>query len=264
MDKISEESKHQKDKDELLKLKIKDKIKIAQNKNRYMDTDFLDLREQEIIKNEIIKNRYQNIILYGGHERSERKVLIAYTEQYEYILENIYNEILNIIRIQNPKEYYKKYDHRTYLGALIKLGIKREKIGDIIVKENGADIICKSNISKFIASNINTLTRFQKSKITIENISDLEYNEPEKQIFKIIVQSMRLDSIIAELANTSRNKAQELIQQERVFVNFKEELRASLKIEENSYITIRGKGRFKINKILNTTKSGRIVIEIEK
>lgn len=89
MDKISEESKHQKDKDELLKSKIKDKIKIAQNKNRYMDTDFLDLREQEIIKNEIIKNRYQNIILYGGHERSERKVLIAYTEQYEYILENM-------------------------------------------------------------------------------------------------------------------------------------------------------------------------------
>ena len=85
MDKISEESKHQKDKDELLKSKIKDKIKIAQNKNRYMDTDFLDLREQEIIKNEIIKNRYQNIILYGGYERSERKVLIAYTEQYEYI-----------------------------------------------------------------------------------------------------------------------------------------------------------------------------------
>ena len=130
MDKISEESKHQKDKEELLKSKIKDKIKIAQNKNRYMDTDFLDLREQEIIKNEIIKNRYQNIILYGGLESSERKVLIVYTEQYEYILENIYNEVLNIIRIQNPKEYYKKYDHRTYLGALIKLGIKREKIGD--------------------------------------------------------------------------------------------------------------------------------------
>ena len=61
MDKISEESKHQKDKEELLKSKIKDKIKIAQNKNRYMDTDFLDLREQEIIKNEIIKNRYHGI-----------------------------------------------------------------------------------------------------------------------------------------------------------------------------------------------------------
>ena len=170
MDKISEESKQQKDQDELLKSKIKDKIKIAKNKNRYIETDFLDLREQEIAKSEIVKNKYQNTILYGGHEKSERKVLIAYTEQYEYILENIYDEILKIIRIENPKEYYQKYEHRTYLGALIKLGIKIEKIGDIIVKENGADIICKSSISEFIASNINTLTRFQKSKITIENI----------------------------------------------------------------------------------------------
>ena len=75
---------------------------------------------------------------------------------------------------------------------------------------------------------------------------------------------MRLDSIIAELARISRSKAQELIQQERVFVNFKEELRASIKIEEDSYITIRGKGRFKINKILNNTRSGKIVVEIEK
>lgn len=181
MDKISEESKQQKDRDELLKSKIKDKIKIAKNKNRYMETDFLDLREQEIVKSEIIKNKYQNTTLYGGHEKAERKVLIAYTEQYEYILENIYDEILKIIRIENPKEYYQKYEHRTYLGALIKLGIKREKIGDIIVKENGADIICKSSISEFIASNINILTRFQKSKITIENISELEYNEPEKK-----------------------------------------------------------------------------------
>ena len=75
MDKISEESKQQKDRDELLKSKIKDKIKIAKNKNRYMETDFLDLREQEIAKSEIVKNKYKNTILYGGHEKSERKYL---------------------------------------------------------------------------------------------------------------------------------------------------------------------------------------------
>ena len=44
MDKISEESKQQKDRDELLKSKIKDKIKIAKNKNRYMETDFFGFK----------------------------------------------------------------------------------------------------------------------------------------------------------------------------------------------------------------------------
>lgn len=264
MNKINQETKQQKDIDELLKSKIKDKIKIAQNRNRYTETDFLNLREQEIIKGEIIKNKYENTILYGGHDNSERKVMITYTDKYEYMLDKIYDEIFKVVKIRNPKEYYQKYEHRTYLGALIKLGIKREKIGDIIVNDNGADIICKNNISEFISNNINTLTRFQKSKITVENIKNLEYNEPEKEIKNIIVQSMRLDSIISELARISRRKAQELISQERVFVNFKEELRTSIKIEENTYITIRGKGRFKINKILNNTKSGKIVVEIEK
>ena len=56
----------------------------------------------------------------------------------------------------------------------------------------------------------------------------------------------------------------DLINQERVFVDFKEELVGSKQIKEGSYITIRGKGgRFKINKILGTSKSGRINIEVE-
>ena len=54
------------------------------------------------------------------------------------------------------------------------------------------------------------------------------------------------------------------VKEERVFVNFKEELSASKQIGEDTYITIRGKGRFKINKIVGTTRSGRLTVEIEK
>lgn len=71
---------------------------------------------------------------------------------------------------------------------------------------------------------------------------------------------MRLDSIISVLARCSRNKTQELIKDERIFVNFKEEVRTSIKVEENTYITIRGKGRFKINKIKDKIKSKKIIV----
>ena len=73
MDKISEESKQQKDKDELLKSKIKDKIKIAKNKNRYMETDFLDLREQEIVKSEIIKKQISKYNTIRRTRKSRKK-----------------------------------------------------------------------------------------------------------------------------------------------------------------------------------------------
>ena len=35
-------------------------------------------------------------------------------------------------------------------------------------------------------------------------------------------------------------------------------------LEEGDYITVRGKGRFKINKILGNTRSGRLAVEVEK
>ena len=75
---------------------------------------------------------------------------------------------------------------------------------------------------------------------------------------------MRLDAIVGELARVSRSDANNLIEQERVFVNFKEELRNSKIIEEGAIITVRGKGRFTISKIIGETKSKRINLEIEK
>ena len=73
---------------------------------------------------------------------------------------------------------------------------------------------------------------------------------------------MRLDCIVGELAKCSRNEANKILESERVFVNFKEEIRPSKNVEEGDYITIRGKGRFRIVKILGTTKKGRISLEI--
>ncbi len=121
-----------------------------------------------------------------------------------------------------------------------------------------------SEVEKFLTQNINGLTRFQKAKIEIKSIDELNYVEPKKEILKINVPSMRLDCLVGELARCSRNAAVDLISQERVFVDFKEELVGSKQIKEGSYITIRGKGgRFKINKIIGTSKSGRINLEVE-
>ena len=144
----------------------------------------------------------------------------------------------------------------------MKLGIKREKIGDIIVRNDGADIIVKKELAEYVKNNLNGLTRFQKSKIEIKNIEELIYIEPEKQVIKINIPSMRLDCIVGELAKCSRNEANKILESERVFVNFKEEIRPSKNVEEGDYITIRGKGRFRIVKILGTTKKGRISLEI--
>ena len=76
--------------------------------------------------------------------------------------------------------------------------------------------------------------------------------------------SLRLDNIVSDLAKTSRNKAVQIINQERVFVNGQNETKVSKNLKLNDIITIRGKGRYVIKEYVGTTRSGRTILRIEK
>ena len=70
--------------------------------------------------------------------------------------------------------------------------------------------------------------------------------------------------IVSEVVKTSRSKAIEIINSERVFINSELATKNSKILKADDMITIRGKGRFKIKGILNSTKKGNLVVEIEK
>lgn len=249
----------------ILLAQILDKIEMVENKNKIEHTDFLDLAQIELVQKFINKIKIENYMSYGGFEQAERKMFVIYPEKFNsVVVEKNLSNIVQIVRIELPDDLKGKYTHRDYLGAVIKLGIKREKVGDIIVDNNGADIIVDKDISKFLLENLGSLTRFSKSKITVENIENLRPVEIKKAEMEIIVSSLRLDNVISELARCSRNKALDIINMERVFVNFECETKKTKQIKPGDMVTIRGKGRFFIKELVGQTKSGRIIIKIEK
>ena len=251
--------------DKILLAQILDKIEMVENKNKIEHTDFLDLAQIELVQKFINKIKIENYMSYGGFEQAERKMFVIYPEKFNsVVVEKNLSNIVQIVRIELPDDLKGKYTHRDYLGAVIKLGIKREKVGDIIVDNNGADIIVDKDISKFLLENLGLLTRFSKSKITVENIENLRPVEIKKAEIEIIVSSLRLDNVISELARCSRNKALDIINMERVFVNFECETKKTKQIKPGDMVTIRGKGRFFIKELVGQTKSGRTIIKIEK
>lgn len=251
--------------DKILLAQILDKIEMAENKNKIENTDFLDMAQIELVQKFINKIKVQNYMIYGGFEQAERKMFVIYPEKFnsEVVSKNL-SSIVKIVRVQLTDDLKEKYTHRDYLGAVIKLGVKREKIGDIIVDSNGADIIANKDICKFLQENLGSLTRFSKSTITIENIENLRPVEIRKEELEIIVSSLRLDNVISELARSSRNKALDIINMERVFINFQVETKKTKQVKIGDMITIRGKGRFFIKELVGQTKSGRSIIKIEK
>lgn len=251
--------------DKICLSQVLDKIEFSKTRNKIETTDFLDMYQISLVENFLKKIKFTEYKLYGGYEDAERKILLIYPEKYnEEMLKKNYSKIIKIIRIVLDEEEKGKYSHRNYLGGIVKLGLKREKVGDILVSDDGADIIVKEEFSEILKEQLATLTRFKNSQINIEEIDKIKKKEIKLEKIKIIVPSLRLDNIVSDLAKTSRNKAATIINQERVFVNGQNETKLSKQIKMGDIITIRGKGRFIVKGADGTTRSGRTVLIIEK
>lgn len=75
---------------------------------------------------------------------------------------------------------------------------------------------------------------------------------------------MRVDNIVAELVSSSRNKAVEFIENERVLVNYDIISKNSKMINYGDIITIRGKGKFIIDALVRNTRGDRLVVGVRK
>lgn len=267
MDKKLIIEKYKKQEDRILVSRLFDKIEMCKKTNKVVNSDFLDPAERKILQNVINIIKLENYVFFGGVNDFQRAMLIIYPEKLEDVFKNLtfdYNTIMVAVRITLPQDLQETFEHRTYLGGMIKLGIKREKIGDIITYKQGADIIISTEILKFILANLSQLTRFGKCKIEQIKLENIHENVQEYKNMQVIVSSMRLDNIIAELVATSRNKASELISAERVFINYENETKQTKLIKENDVVSIRGKGKFKIGNVTGNTRSGRIVLHVEQ
>ena len=254
-----------KDEERLLVSKALDKIELSTKSLKVQNTDFLNLNEQIILK-KIIDKINITAIFYGCYENAERRMLFVIPSKSQKKLDENeidYQEKIGVIRIKLSSKIKEKYTHRIYLGAIMKLGVKREKVGDILVDDDGADIIVSKDIFNFLKLNLQLLNRFKECDIQEIKIDELKKIKIIPKYKTIHVSSMRLDNIVSEVVNTSRSKAQEILENNRVFVNYLTETKGTKQIKKDDIITIRGKGRFEIEEIIGITKKGKINLKIK-
>ena len=250
--------------DKLLISKMFDKIEACKKRNKITYTDFLDTYEQRILQ-KILTNYDGKYLFYGGQETAERKILVFYPKEMgEERLQIELQNILSGIRIVLPEMLKGEYSHRNYLSGIIKIGINRQKVGDILFDETGADIIALKEIAGYVASGLESLTRFKSSTINLIPIKELRKVNIQLKEIKAIVPSLRLDCIIAELAKTSRAKANEIINSGKVWINDENEYKHTKIVKEKDKIVIRGKGKFIFDTIEGNTRKNNYIIKILK
>lgn len=130
--------------------------------------------------------------------------------------------------------------------------------------ENGADIFIFRLNANYIIQGLSELTRFRKSKIEEINLSDVREKIDNFDEFLITVSSTRIDNIISELIASSRTKAVELVEDEKVLVNYEVVSKNSKMVNFGDIITVRGKGKFIIDDLVRNTRNDRKVIKVRK
>lgn len=250
---------------DLLFSKIDDKIKFCNSKNKITYTDFLTMPEKIKIEKYLKSLHIQNYFFFGARENADREILIFYPQKLtkEMAQKNI-NNIISAIRITLPNSLKGTFEHKDYLSGIMKLGLVREKIGDILVQDYGADIIVLKEIAEYLNNNIILLTRFKKSTSEIINVTDINQRENKFEEFNIIINSMRIDNIVSEITHSSRNKTEELISAERVSLNYELIDKGSKIIKGKDIIVVKGYGKFIIGDFIRNTSSGKLIISIKK
>lgn len=252
--------------EKLLVAKVLEKIEKVKQRNQIEVTDFLNEFEQSYIEKLLQQVKQEEYLFWGGREEAERKMLFLFPDKLKEVLDKkkAIEKYVKVLQIEVSKQQQGEYTHKNYLGAIMKLGIKREKVGDIIVNSTGADILLQKDIFEYVENHLRELTRFQKSQIREIGWKEIRIPEVKIEIKEIIVPSLRIDCIVAELLKISRQKANEVIEQERVFLNFQLIRKNAKEVCTGDKITIRGKGRFEIKEIVRETKKDRKVVEIVK
>ena len=223
---------------------------------------------------------------YGGYSDAERRLLVflpEYAEIEEVVPQGtsgaeatqksgsvIEKETivapedcpLAVLKVRTSKGS-RKLTHRDYLGSMLSLGIKREMTGDIIVYENGADIIILKEIADFLLMNYEKAGRTSLS-LEITDISKLDVGNINIEEKSDTVASLRLDGLVSSVFGLSRGKAQEAIKAGLVFVNSAAAMKPDMQLEEGDKLVLRGRGKAVLREIAGRTRKDRIYIKFDK
>jgi RNA-binding protein YlmH len=224
-------------------------------------TDFLDPREQHILKTIIGENGSSKYQFFGGLSDTERKRALIMPDYFIPTQEDFQ---ITLFEINYPTKFV-TIEHPKVLGTLMSLGLKRGKFGDILIKDDRVQFLVSREINDYIKNNLESIGR---ATIQLKEIELEKAIIPENTLLEqsVTVSSLRLDTIISGVLNISRQKSLNIIHQGLVRVNWTLIENPSFECDTGDLLSVRGFGRVKILSIEGKTKKEkwRIIVGKQK
>jgi RNA-binding protein YlmH len=240
--------------------RMMDKLVNAEQHHRELWTDFLDPRQQLIVNSLVKRTPELQVVFFGGHPNAERKRAWIAPVYFSFDPADGAVALMKISSLDNRLDQLR---HSDYLGSLLGLGIKREKLGDIYVAPDDCQFLLAVEMVDYVRLHLNQVHRV---RVSIERLpfEQLEYRAEPLEEFEVSVASLRLDGIVSDVCRMSRAKALVPIKAGKCRINWRIEESPSAILAEGDLVSLKGWGRFKVLEIRGLTKKGNMRVKIGK
>ncbi len=154
--------------------------------------------------------------------------------------------------------------HRDILGALMGLGITREKLGDILLDHGRCQVLVLRDALPILLSQWESAGRW-KMKLREIPLEQLEAKPPQVKTIRDTVAALRLDAVLAAGFSTSRSKAADLVSAGRVSVNHRGVRQGGPDGGgRGDVLSCRGLGKCVVKEVLGQSKKGRFMLVLER
>ena len=146
--------------------------------------------------------------------------------------------------------------HRDFMGSILATGIERSVLGEIVVNESGALIFTTPEMAVYLTEN---LTRIGRDAVKIQPAEpEADSQIPRRyETVSVTAATPRIDGVVRALTNLSREDAAALVRSGMVERNYAVVLDVDRQITAGDVLTIRGYGKYRVDKTDEETKRGR-------
>ena len=223
-------------------------------------TQFLSPAQRAAAEPLLAASGHPRCLFHGGYEGAERTVCVFLPDWQE---PEDWDESEELAAIEAAFPPNADLTHRDILGGLMGIGLTREKVGDILVLEEKAQIVALKEAAPIILSQFEQAGR-ARLKLREIPLSGLSPAPVQVRLVKDTVAALRLDAVVSSGFSIARGKAADLISGGRVSVNHRECVKSDKPVAEGDILTCRGLGKCVLKTVGGQSRKGRIIIEIER
>ncbi|MGV0168824.1 RNA-binding protein [Furfurilactobacillus sp. WILCCON 0119] len=232
-------------------------IATAASQYRPYLTGFLNPRQLYILQTLINRQDGLAVHMNGGYPGAEQQRALIFPDYYTPQTADFELQLFEIVY---PTKFAELH-HSQILGTLANQGIDPTIFGDIVTDDGVWQVVVAQNMAEYFKLQVDRIGKI-KVHLSERELGDMARPQIDWEHITGLVASLRLDTVVAEAFNLSRNRAKGIIESGDVRLNWMTNQHADADLGAGDMVSVRHFGRVRLDALNGKTRKDKLKIDL--